>query len=237
VRGLVCQARDALLFDPSVIPPPIPYAVSTSLVCPSVIQFNWLDATGGTNTGLKLDDGSVSVPLPFNFIFNGQSKSNAVISTNGYLTFGTIGYAYNNTSIPLPASPNDLIAPFWDDLNSSAGDSIYYATFGSAPNRVFVVEWSGIPRYPAEGALTFEAALFEGSNNILLQYQTLAGPNASGASATVGIEYATGASGVLYAYNTPGSLQEGLAIRFSPITSGPALACAPWIYYFPIVSK
>ena len=100
-----------------------------------------------------------------------------------------------------------------------------------------MVEWSGIPRYPAEGALTFEAALFEGSNNILLQYQTLAGPNASGASATVGIEYATGASGVLYAYNTSGSLQEGMAIRLSPITSGPASACAPWIYYFPIVSK
>jgi thermitase len=231
--GLV-QARNALLFTP---PPPIQYAVATSLTCPSSVQFNWLDATGGTDAKITQDDGSVPVPLPFNFIFNGQSKSSVLISANGYLTFGNVGYAYSNTSIPSSASPNDFIAPFWDDLNPGAGGNIDYATFGSAPDRVFVVEWSGVPRYPAEGTLTFEAALFEGSNNILLQYQTLTGPNASGGSATVGIEYATGTSGVQYEYNTPGSLQEGLAVRFSPITSGLALACAPWIYYFPIVGK
>jgi len=171
-------------------------------------------------------------------------------SSNGYLTFGGSGTAYLNASIPKPSTPNDFIAPFWDDLNPGAGGGIYYATFGSAPNRQFVVEWNSVPRYSAtdpsggEGALTFEAVLAEGSNDILFQYQTLTGPNATGESATVGIEYSTGASGALYAYNTPGSLQEGMAIRFSPIASGPtptpAPTCAPTVlsaYYFPIVGK
>ncbi len=253
--GLV-QAHNALLFDPSTItptptpPPPIPYAVTTSLTCPPGTAFNWLDATGGANANITRDDGSASVPLPFNFLFNGQSKSSALISANGYLTFGAIGYAYSNTSIPSLSSPNDYIAPFWDDLNPAAGGSIDYATFGSAPNRRFVVEWSSVPRYSVtdppggEGALTFEVVLFEGSNDILFQYQALTGPNASGDSATVGIEYATGASGVLYVYNTPGSLQEGMAIQFSPVISGPtptpAPTCGPtgsWIYYFPIIGK
>lgn len=253
--GLV-QARNALLFDPSTItptptpPPPIPYAVTTSLTYPPGATFNWLDATGGTNANITQDDGSASVPLPFNFIFNGQSKGSVLISANGYLTFSNIGYAYSNASIPSLSSPNDYIAPFWDDLNPGAGGSIYYATFGSAPNRRFVVEWNGVPRYSAtdpsggEGTLTFEVVLTESSNDILFQYQTLTGPDASGESATVGIEYSTGASGALYAYNTPGSLQEGMAIQFSPIACGPtptpAPACAPTVlsvYYFPIVGK
>ena len=252
--GLV-QARNALLFDPSTItptptpPPPIPYAVTTSLTCPPGATFNWLDATGGTNTNITQDDGYLSVSLPFNFIFNGQTKTNVLISANGYLTFGNIGYAYSNVSIPALISPNDFIAPFWDDLNPGAGGGIFYATFGSAPNRRFVVEWNSVPRFSpnppyGEGALTFEAVLAEGSNDILFQYQTLTGPNATGESATVGIEYSTGASGALYAYNTPGSLQEGMAIQLSPVASGPtptpAPTCAPTVlsaYYFPIVGK
>jgi len=252
--GLV-QARNALLFDPSTItptptpPPPIPYAVTTSLTCPPGATFNWLDATGGTNTNITQDDGYLSVPLPFNFLFNGQSKSSVLISANGYLTFGNIGYAYSNVSIPALISPNDFIAPFWDDLNPGAGGGIFYAPFGSAPNRQFVVEWNSVPRFLpnppyGEGALTFEVVLTESTDDILFQYQTLTGPNATGESATVGIEYSTGASGALYAYNTPGSLQEGMAIRFSPIASGPtptpAPTCAPTVlsvYYFPIVVK
>ena len=248
--GLV-QAHDALLFDPSTItptpPPPGSYAVTTSLTCPPGVTFNWFDATGGTDVNITQDDGSASVPLPFNFIFNGQSKSSVLISANGYLTFGNIGSAYNNASIPSLSSPNDYIAPFWDDLNPAAGGSISYSTFGSAPNRRFVVEWNGVPRYSTtgpsggEGALTFEVVLTESSNDIRFQYQTLTGPSASGGSATVGIEYSTGASGAQYAYNTPGSLQDGMAIQFSTIASGPtstpASACALWIYYFPIVSK
>jgi thermitase len=252
--GLV-QARDALLFDPSTItptptpPPPIPYAVTTSLTCPPGATFNWLDATGGANTNITQDDGYLSVPLPFDFLFNGQTKSSVLISANGYLTFGNIGYAYNNVSIPSLISPNDFIAPFWDDLNPGAGGGIYFATFGSAPNRRFVVEWNSVPLFSpnppyGEGALTLEVVLTESTDDILFQYQTLTGPNATGESATVGIEYSTGANGALYAYNTPGVLQVGMAIKFSPIASGPtptpAPTCAPTAlsaYYFPIIGK
>jgi len=259
--GLV-QARDALLFDPSTITPtptPIPYAVTTSRTCPPGAAYNWLDATGGVNTNLNQDDGAVSAPLPFNFVFNGQTKTGVLISTNGYLTFGNNGTAYLNTNIPSATSPNDLIAPFWDDLNPSVSGDIYYATFGSAPNRQFVVEWSGVPRFVtsppfADGALTFEAILTEGSNDVLFQYQSLVGASASGDSATVGIEFANGASGAPYAYNTPSSLQDGMAIKLSPVaissiaispvTSGPApitaATCAPpptFNYFVPIVGK
>jgi thermitase len=238
--GLV-QARDALLFDPAIATPSIPYAVVTSLTCPLGAAFDWLDASGGANTALSVDDGFVSVPLPFEFTFNGETKTSLLISTNGYLTFGSIGTAYNNTSIPIPANPNDLVAPFWDDLNPAAGGGIYYTTLGDAPDRRFVVEWNGVPRFSpgspnyGEGALTFEVVLVEGSGDILFQYQTLSGPGASGGSATVGIEYATGASGVQYAYNTPDSLQESMAIKFSPSTAPACAPAAQWVYYFPFI--
>jgi subtilisin family serine protease len=228
----VVQAYSALLIVPSQItptpvpPPPLDYAVTTSLTCPPGAAFNWLDATGGTDTGLHADDKSIAVPLPFDFVFNREAKTTARISTNGYLTFGSNGTAFENAPIPTTNTPNDFLAPFWDDLNPTPSGNIYYTTLGAAPDRRFVVQWVDVPRFTADppngaGALTFEIVLAEGSDDILFQYLALAGPEADGGSATVGIEFAKGAGGAQYAHNTPGALQNGLAIRFSPVDGAP----------------
>jgi subtilisin family serine protease len=248
--GLV-QAYDAVIFDPSTItptptpPPPPPYTLGTSKTCPAEVLFNWVDATGGTNP-LFSDDSSISVPLPFPFIFGGQAKTAVIISANGYLTFGNNGSAYENAAIPSATSPNDFIAPFWDDLNPGAGGGIYYQTVGAAPSRRFVVEWRRVPRFTlsppgGEGELTFEAILFEGAHDIVFQYQALNGPQADGGSATVGIEFGSGVGGVQYAHNTPGVLWNGLALKFSPASDGtptptPAPTCG-WAYLLPWVGK
>jgi len=41
-----------------------------------------------------------------------------------------------------------MIAPFWDDLYPPGGGGIYYSLTGSAPNRVFTVEWRNIEHFP-----------------------------------------------------------------------------------------
>ena len=255
--GLVQAGRAVRLNPETITPSPTPsptftqlppqtYALTTSLTCPPGVDFKWLNAAGGVNTNLREDDLFTMANLPFGFVFDGYTHTSLFISSNGYLTFGSDGTAWNNVAIPNSAAPDMFIAPFWDDLNPKAGGDIYYATFGHPPNRRFVVEWNSVPRYSlsgpnnGEGALTFQVVLGEGQDGIVFQYQALIGPNTSGGSATVGIEFAGGAGGLQYSYNTPGSLREGLAIRLAPydsLTPTPAPACVPGEFYFPFVVK
>lgn len=225
-HGLV-QAYNALQHDPAHVTPtpsptattaPINYSFLRSDTCPTGVRYNWVSITDGVNpTALRVDDGYVQVALPFTFNFNDQARSTVYISTNGYLSFsGDALTAFYNVAIPNLNPPNEYVAPFWSDLNPSAGGAIYYATLGQQPNRRFVVEWNGVPRYWNDGALTFQAILEEGSNEIIFQYNTLLGTNASGGLATVGIEYAGGRAGVQYSYNRSGRVFPGLALRFAP---------------------
>ena len=67
------------------------------------------------------------------------------------------------------------ILPYWEDLQQDYLDGIgnvFVQTLGTAPNRRFVVEWYNLPVNVIGGGntITFEAILFEGSNDILFQY-------------------------------------------------------------------
>ena len=62
-------------------------------------------------------------------------------------------------------------------------------TLAIAPNRQFVVEWSNMSILDDNGkdlnaSLTFEAVLFEGSNDIQFLYRSMTGPRSDGSSAT-----------------------------------------------------
>ena len=183
---------------------------------------------------------SASIPLPFDFEFGGQTFTAGVdnlrISTNGYASFDGMGesiltgYQTDNFIIPLPDDGppyqrlNWFVAPFWDNLNPSASITagVYADTVGTAPNRQMVIEWYQVPIHASSSstAVTFEAVLFEGSNQILYQYKTLKGTDSDGSSATIGLEYNDGYSGVQYAYNQKGAVAEKQAIVFIPRAVG-----------------
>ena len=90
-----------------------------------------------------------------------------------------------------------------------------YQTFGSAPNRYCVVEWNSVGHFSDfDHPMTFEVILYEGSNNIKFQYQSVsANSRGNGTSATIGLENANGSKGVQYGYNQA-VLRDGLAILF-----------------------
>ncbi|CAG0937081.1 Xanthomonalisin [Thermoflexales bacterium] len=160
---------------------------------------------GTTNQSITGDDTTKSVTLPFNFTFAGTAYSSVKISSNGNIHFGTASNAYNNVAIPNTGNPNALIAALWDDLTPNTGGAIYTAVSGTAPNRTFVVEWRGVPRYNAgTNGATFEIQLTETTNQIWIVYQDTDFGNASynaGASATSGVENAAGSAGNSYSYN------------------------------------
>jgi hypothetical protein len=166
----------------------------------------WNDITGGTRHALS-DDSSVTIPIGFGFEFFGNSFANVTISSNGLLAFSSTGSAaFTNTTIPSTSVPNNFVAPFWDDLNPGAGGAVYSLLEGVAPNRRLTVAWVDVPHYSASGAVSFEAILLEGSNEIIVQYRDVIfgalGYDAGG-NATVGVENADGTDGTQYLYYQP----------------------------------
>jgi len=197
----------------------VTYTIMTSAeVYPSEI------VVPGINTNLSGDDNNTgAIDLGFGFSFYGNNYTSGYISTNGLVTFGSGSRVWTNTNIPGSDSPNNMIAAFWDDLIVQSGKkTILYKTLGTEPNRKFVTQWTNMYFYynPSLQMGTFQAILYEGTNEIQVQYRELMGSNYSlGSSATVGIENSSGNKGVKYSYNFA-QLASRKAIRFIPDGSG-----------------
>ncbi len=179
---------------------------------PVPANFTDISATG---TPVSLSDDAVSgdIPLPFSFDFQGQAKNDIRISSNGFLTFSpqTNNGCCSGQAIPNPAPPNDVIAFFWVDLNPAAGGQIDYQTLGTAPNRRFIVQFTGVPHFGGGGGpVTAQAILYEGSNDIEFQYVS-APPD--GSPTTVGIENADGTIALQIANAAVSYSNEGFLIQ------------------------
>jgi hypothetical protein len=182
-------------------------------------------------------DGYAPVTLPFSFNFYGVTTDTMNVSTNGYITFDGLNFArmWANTYIPQPGPvsdstnyryPNNAIYPYWDDLSISPRSygAVYTDVVGSAPNRMFVVEWRGVAGTGAP--ITFEVMLHETTNQITVLYSNIGGPYGFGYSSTQGIENAAGTDGIEVGFNHTGMVGNGMAIRYMP---GPAPSVTPCV--------
>ncbi|HMN42273.1 MAG TPA: GC-type dockerin domain-anchored protein [Phycisphaerales bacterium] len=132
--------------------------------------FEDISATGAP--GPACDDCGLVVPLGFPFAFYGQTFSSVHVSSNGFLCFDDNTYdgSWPPFSLPDPYVTS-VIAPWWANLDPTAGGQIFTATLGAAPNRRFIAEWSAVQNSGLPGAgVTFEAVLFEGTNRIAFRY-------------------------------------------------------------------
>jgi subtilisin family serine protease len=157
------------------------------------------------NTVLPLtgDDVSISVSLPFPFTFYGQTYSTAFVTTNGNLNFLAANSSFSNGSIPSTAAPNAAIYPFWDDLFVDSGvASVRSELLGSAPNRMFVIEWRNVRFFgDTTRRVDFEVILHE-NGRIQTEYRNIADDGREqGNSATIGIENETGTVAFQYSFN------------------------------------
>ena len=182
-------------------------------------EFSWLDIvtatvviTGGVDDSVV---GPISLGFPFKFYENEYDQ--IYISSNGLLGFDESleenSAAASNIDIPLDYEyPQNIIAPFWDDLRVGLpynNGAVYYDRGSDEGRDYFVVEWHQVSSIQEAGNLTFEVILFE-DGDIVFQYDELDGPIES---ATVGIEDGDGLDGIRYLFNAPG-LQVGKDIYY-----------------------
>lgn len=195
-------------------------------------EYDWIEISGTGTEVLPNSDDSVteSIDLGFFFNFYGTDYSQLAIANNGLLFSAGTTWQYRNDPITRSPGVHGFIAPLWDDIityDSRGAGTIYYETRDDENgNKMFIVEWYDNKHYGnSDYGVTFEAILYEGSNNIKFQYKDVDFGNVYGAtsgdnppynnggSATVGIEGPTGDVGLEYSYNQP-VIDPDLAILF-----------------------
>ncbi|HEY7002581.1 MAG TPA: S8 family serine peptidase, partial [Candidatus Udaeobacter sp.] len=140
---------------------PAPSSTPTPTPTPAGCQYAFTEGTdtivpGDTDTGNHADDGDTLVSLPFNFQLYDQTFNEVNVSSNGRLDFVIANEPGGFLSACLPAPPNIgpfdyTIFPLWSDYrtdivgegcnNFASGCGVFTSVSGSAPNRIFNIEW------------------------------------------------------------------------------------------------
>jgi hypothetical protein len=177
-------------------------------------------AAGTEKLALSGDDEAVQVTLPFPVPFYGAGQSKAWIATNGFLTFAADRIvSASNGRLPATGTPNNAIYPYWDDLIVDAQAGVYTAVTGTAPHRVFVVEWRNVTFYNDDDLRMSFAALLGEDGSIGFRYKDVDSEREQGTGATTGIENAAGTDALLYSYEEA-ALAAGQGVTFTASRHG-----------------
>ena len=153
------------------------------------------------------------------FKFGNETYTSVGVDSNGYVIIGG-GTSEDNeccnlTPFPNAARPNNVIAPFWTDLNPSTGGEVRVGSLTDGVNSFVVIDYSEVVAFGTTTANTFEVWIQVGATEgQWISYGTLGGPNAQPLEA--GVENRTGSSGVNI---TPASDSE-FVVKMAPATPG-----------------
>ncbi|HUT97483.1 MAG TPA: hypothetical protein VM054_00230 [bacterium] len=173
--------------------------------------YNW--RTPHNPQGWHGDDTYWTVSTPFAIRFCGSDRStgsNFYIGSNGIMGFSSSGMDDPiNQNLPNTAAPNNILAPFWDNLSGYSDGDIWVELAGSAPTRKWCITYSPWYFYEAGAdpiefqVLIYEAPLTTVNNSIEFRYKDVIGDSwrDNGFSATVGLENSGGTDAVQYSYN------------------------------------
>jgi Bacterial Ig domain len=221
------------------------YSVATT-------AFSFIDITNAAHVLYFADDEAVTVNIGFNFNFYGVNYKSLSFNPNGLITFGGQSTDFNNVDLTTALAPSNnlpCIAVLWDDWETQAlgADGLYYVTTGTLGSRQFIVQWNNVAPVNGTGTntVTFQARLFEGSNQILLSYLDVVVSDdpsyGNGAFATVGIRDINGQTNnrnLLWSHNQA-VITNGESILFTR-TNHPPVAAADDIATFegtPVVNN
>lgn len=146
-----------------------------------------------TATNIHVSNGSeYQVALPFTFKVDTVSSDSLWINANGYAGLKRVSAFASNSYAPLSVNRryNGVLSPLAGPIAPSTASTllgaIKHTTIGTAPSRIFKVEWQNMQ----SGGLfiSFQLWLYEGTHRIDFVYSTLTfNPNATRASMQIGL--------------------------------------------------
>ncbi|MBM3324457.1 MAG: T9SS type A sorting domain-containing protein, partial [Calditrichaeota bacterium] len=212
------------------------------------MPYEWMEispAQGGPGTLLSLEEDELTtVPLPFNFVFYGNSYDTLSVTENGFVVFGASQEGdWQHYPIPSVSGPGRLAAPLWTDFLADADGASYAYYFDASAHR-FIIEWNSALFFSWDHRrATFQVILYDpqfygtltGDGPILFQY----GRVDFDMYCAVGIENGSENDGIQYLFNTTldshaAGLCSGRSILFSPprTSAVPLAKGVPSTFYF-----
>jgi len=142
--------------------------------------------TGTFITSIQGDDEiSEAIPIGFTFAYGMEIYTQVKVSSNGWIGLGAMAQDSNLSNNLTTATAFSILAPLWDDT-SLANGNCQYITTGTAPNRVFTIQYSNLSwNYWAGNQFSFQVKLYE-SSKIEFFYGPSSG-TPENASASIGI--------------------------------------------------
>jgi len=138
---------------------------------------------GNTNIGSNCDECDTFIPLPFNFQLYDTAYTGVNVSSNGRLDFVNANEpgGFITACLPSPRNyfttlpyDNTIFALWQDQLTSGAPGcasfpggacGVFTSVTGSAPNRIFNIEWRTVLFSDQTAAQNFEVRLYENDPN------------------------------------------------------------------------
>ena len=107
------------------------------------------------------------------------------MDSNGTLQFVSTSSFFTNTCLPDTSGRTYAIFPYLDDgYTVNTGFGIFTSISGTAPNRIFNIEWRN-QYFPGTGTANYEVRLYEGQTRFDVIYGQLDNGNTS---ATAGVQ-------------------------------------------------
>ncbi len=93
------------------------------------------------------------------FVFAGETWDRIGLVSNGYIVVGGgtgADVEFINQDLPDPAPPNNVLAPFWTDLNPAiAGATMRIGVLTDGVDDWIVAEWDNVPNFSNSGQRNF----------------------------------------------------------------------------------
>jgi len=178
---------------------PTPTATPT---CPFQQNYNYTLTTGAfipatTDTTNHCDDCTTTISLPFPVSFYGNSFTSAYVGSNGILGFGAGGNGFSGSCLPVAGVTLQMM-PYYGDqrtdntpVTNCTNCGIFTVTTGTAPNRIFTIEYRTIyfGQASTTHTLDYEVNLYEsGATPFDFNFQTIVPFSFSGRILSVGVQ-------------------------------------------------
>ncbi len=198
-----------------------PTANVTYTAAAGATAFSDACAGGGTAVAMNnTDEGSsvANVNTPAGFRYFGFASPQIKVFSNGFASVvtstacTTVGSScfFTNGDLPNAASPNGIIAPYWDDLVVATVNGVCQKVAGTK----LIIQWTGTRFNVSTDVVSFQMILDGATNTVELVYGATHVP--TGTTATIGLENQVGGAANKIGFNTAAVITPGASKLFTP---------------------